>query len=98
MQAWIDPDRCEGHTLCSKVAPRIFTFKKEDGRSYVTVTELSAEQLLLARTELSEKSRKPSSARFAIVLGRGLSAHAARLNDAQRPASRGRRNSTPPAS
>ena len=49
MQAWIDPDKCEGHTLCGKVAPQLFKFNKEDGRSYATVAEVSPEQAALAR-------------------------------------------------
>jgi ferredoxin len=31
----VDPDRCQGHTLCAFAAPELFKLREEDGHSYV---------------------------------------------------------------
>jgi ferredoxin len=31
----IDPDVCQGHTLCHMAAPDIFLLREDDGHSYV---------------------------------------------------------------
>ncbi len=36
MQVHIDPDVCQGHTLCALAAPQIFLLREEDGHAYVT--------------------------------------------------------------
>jgi ferredoxin len=33
MKVWVDPDRCQGHTLCSMVAPDSFQLSDIDGSS-----------------------------------------------------------------
>jgi ferredoxin len=45
----VDPDLCQGHTLCNMAAPDIFALREEDGHAYVVVDELTAEQVPLAR-------------------------------------------------
>jgi len=35
MQVRIDPEVCQGHTLCALAAPQIFLLRDEDGHSYV---------------------------------------------------------------
>lgn len=44
----VDPDLCQGHTLCNMVAPDIFHLRDDDGHSFVVVDELTAEQEVLA--------------------------------------------------
>ena len=33
MKLYVDPDRCQGHTLCSMRAPELFTLDDVDGHS-----------------------------------------------------------------
>lgn len=33
MQVWVDPERCQGHTLCSMIAPDSFRLSDIDGSS-----------------------------------------------------------------
>ena len=33
MKVWVDPDRCQGHTLCSMIAPESFRLSDIDGSS-----------------------------------------------------------------
>ena len=35
MQVRVDPDLCQGHTLCALAAPDVFLFDDEDGHAYV---------------------------------------------------------------
>ena len=51
----VDPELCQGHTLCNMAAPDIFHLRDEDGHAYVVVDDLTPEQVPLAR-------RRPSSA------------------------------------
>jgi ferredoxin len=48
-RAIVDPELCQGHTLCNMAAPDIFHLRDEDGHAYVVVEELSPEQVPLAR-------------------------------------------------
>ncbi len=43
MKVRVDPDRCQGHTLCKRYAPAIFALREEDGHSYVVVSEVPPE-------------------------------------------------------
>jgi ferredoxin len=36
MKVHIDPDVCQGHTLCALAAPETFLLREEDGHAYVT--------------------------------------------------------------
>ena len=45
----VDPELCQGHTLCNMVAPDIFHLRDEDGHAYVVVDELTPEQEALAQ-------------------------------------------------
>ena len=52
-RAIVNPDLCQGHTLCNMAAPDIFQLRDEDGHAYVVVDELTPEQVALAhRAEL----------------------------------------------
>ena len=33
MKVWVDPERCQGHTLCSMIAPDSFRLSDMDGSS-----------------------------------------------------------------
>ncbi|MEY8014599.1 ferredoxin [Mycobacterium servetii] len=33
MKVWVDPERCQGHTLCSMIAPESFRLSDIDGSS-----------------------------------------------------------------
>jgi ferredoxin len=41
VKVWVDPDRCQGHTLCSMIAPDSFQLSDIDG-SASAVSELVA--------------------------------------------------------
>jgi ferredoxin len=43
MRAFVDPDKCQGHTLCAMKAPRIFTLRDEDGHSTAAPGEIPAD-------------------------------------------------------
>lgn len=49
MRVIVDPDLCQGHTLCNMAAPDIFQLRDDDGHAYVVVDELTDDQLALAR-------------------------------------------------
>jgi ferredoxin len=44
MQVHIDPDVCQGHTLCALAAPQIFLLREEDGHAYVTSPDVPSDQ------------------------------------------------------
>ncbi len=48
MRVVVNPELCQGHTLCNMVAPDIFHLREEDGHAYVVVDELTPEQEPLA--------------------------------------------------
>ena len=48
-KAIVNPELCQGHTLCNFAAPDVFHLRDEDGHAYVVVDELTPEQLPLAR-------------------------------------------------
>ena len=33
MKVHVDPERCQGHTLCSMIAPEVFALDEVDGHS-----------------------------------------------------------------
>ena len=49
MRVVVNPELCQGHTLCNMAAPDIFHLREEDGHAYVVVDELTAEQEPRAR-------------------------------------------------
>jgi ferredoxin len=49
MQVRIDPDVCQGHTLCALAAPQIFFLRDEDGHAYVESPDVPADQEDLVR-------------------------------------------------
>lgn len=42
MKAWVDPDRCCGHGVCTTLAPEVFAIN-EDGYSEAITSEVPAE-------------------------------------------------------
>ena len=42
MKVRVDPDRCQGHTICSMIAPTLFTLDDEDGHSTAIDGEVPA--------------------------------------------------------
>ena len=42
MRVRIDPDVCQGHTLCSLAAPDLFLLREDDGHAYVASEEVPA--------------------------------------------------------
>ena len=44
MKVHVDPERCQGHTLCSMIAPALFTLSDEDGHSTAIDGEVPAGQ------------------------------------------------------
>ena len=48
-RAIVNPELCQGHTLCNFAAPDVFHLRDEDGHAYVVVDELTPEQLEQAR-------------------------------------------------
>ena len=50
MQVRVDANKCQGHTLCNRVAPELFRLREEDGHSEVISSEVPK--------SLEEKARK----------------------------------------
>jgi ferredoxin len=49
-KAIVNPDVCQGHTLCNFAAPEVFHLRDEDGHAYVAIDgDLTPEQLEAAR-------------------------------------------------
>lgn len=42
MRVRVDPDVCQGHTLCTLAAPQIFLLREDDGHAYVAADEVPA--------------------------------------------------------
>lgn len=49
MRVYVREDKCQGHTLCNAVAPKIFALREEDGHSYVLQHDVPKELEDLAR-------------------------------------------------
>ncbi len=49
----IDPDVCQGHTLCALAAPEIFHLGDEDGHAYVVSAEVPSDQEELVRNAVA---------------------------------------------
>ncbi len=43
MKEHVDPERCQGHTLCNMIAPAIFTLDDVDGHSTAIDSEVPAD-------------------------------------------------------
>jgi ferredoxin len=43
MRVRVDPEVCQGHTLCALAAPQIFLLGEEDGHAYVATDMVPAE-------------------------------------------------------
>jgi ferredoxin len=50
MKVSVDANRCQGHTLCNRVAPELFQLREEDGHAEVVTPDVPR--------ELEEKARK----------------------------------------
>lgn len=44
MKVRVDPERCQGHTLCSMIAPKMFELDDIDGHSSPVSEEVPADQ------------------------------------------------------
>lgn len=44
MKVHVDPDRCQGHTLCSMIAPKVFELSEIDGHSTPVSPDVPADQ------------------------------------------------------
>jgi ferredoxin len=44
VKVWVDPERCQGHTLCSMIAPDSFLLSDIDGSSSAISEVVPAEQ------------------------------------------------------
>jgi ferredoxin len=40
----VDPDRCQGHTLCAMIAPQMFQLDEIDGHSSAVSEDVPADQ------------------------------------------------------
>jgi ferredoxin len=43
LKAWVDPDRCQGHTLCAMRAPSVFELSDIDGHATAITGDIPAE-------------------------------------------------------
>lgn len=44
MKLYVDPERCQGHTLCAMIAPKLFTLDDIEGHSSAVDGEVPADQ------------------------------------------------------
>ena len=44
MHVTVDPERCQGHTLCAMIAPKMFTLYDVDGHSTPVTENVPADQ------------------------------------------------------
>jgi ferredoxin len=44
MKIRVDPEKCQGHTLCAMRAPQLFELDEVDGHSTAVVDEVPADQ------------------------------------------------------
>jgi ferredoxin len=49
MRVKVDPDVCQGHTLCNLAAPHVFLLREDDGHAYVAAAEVPPDQEDLVR-------------------------------------------------
>jgi ferredoxin len=49
MKLWVDPMRCQGHTLCAMIAPEMFVLNDVDGSSSAVCEVVPADQEELVR-------------------------------------------------
>jgi ferredoxin len=49
MKVRVDPELCQGHTLCAMTAPDIFTLSEIDGHAQVVDENLAADQETVAK-------------------------------------------------
>lgn len=49
MKVWVDPQRCQGHTLCAMIAPEMFVLSDLDGSSSAVCEVVPPDQEDLAR-------------------------------------------------
>lgn len=44
MKVWVDPERCQGHTLCSMIAPDSFVLDDIEGHSSAVSEDVPPDQ------------------------------------------------------
>jgi ferredoxin len=82
VKVWVDPQRCQGHTLCAMIAPQIFELSETDGCASTSGETVPPDQENLVQ----EAAR--SCPEQAIVVEDGYSepSHAAIDNKVKEPA------------
>lgn len=58
MKVWVDPDRCQGHTLCAMAAPDIFELSDIDGHATAIEGDVPAEHHQSVREAVSSCPEK----------------------------------------
>ena len=53
MRVHVDPDICQGHTLCTLAAPQLFLLGEDDGHAYVATEEVPPELEDAVRTAVA---------------------------------------------
>ena len=48
MKVHVDPQLCQGHTLCAMTAPELFALRDEDGHAYEVNADVPADKESLA--------------------------------------------------
>jgi ferredoxin len=49
----VDPNKCQGHTLCAMVASALFELGEQDGHSHAVERDLTEDEVELARRAAS---------------------------------------------
>lgn len=49
MKVRVDPEKCQGHTLCNMIAPKMFELDEIDGHSSATSEEVPADMEEMVR-------------------------------------------------
>ena len=63
MRVRVDPDVCQGHTLCALAAPEIFLLREEDGHSFVVDEEVPPSMEEAVRRAAAPARKGPSRSR-----------------------------------
>lgn len=53
MKVYVDPDLCQGHTMCALAAPDVFLLREDDGHAYVAFPDVAPSQEEAVRRAVS---------------------------------------------
>ena len=82
MKVRVDPQRCQGHTLCAMIAPDMFTLSDLDGTSSAVCDVVPADQGELVREaarscpEQAILIEETKNASPEVIVGRGMTREA----------------------